>query len=111
MESKSGKSVDVEHAGDSKKGFVGENNGRIERYEGRVRESARCVMNEVFKNVPKGEELHYRIPDALLTHLCEERGIERDEAIRLVLDGEGLIELSFGGGADDVGKEEKSIIG
>ena len=111
MKSKRSEAEDIKHAGDGEKDLPGEGKRSIGRYEGRVRESARRLMDEVFKNEPKGEELHYRIPDALLSRLCEERGIEREEAIRLVLDGEGLIELSFGGGADDVSEEEKSIIG
>lgn len=111
MESKRNEVVDVEFAGNGEKGFTGEGDGRIERYEGRVRESARRLMEEVFKNVPKSEELHYRIPDALLARLCEERGIEREEAVRLVLKGEGLIEPGGSGGTDDIGEEEKAVIG
>ena len=80
--------VDVELAGDGKEALAGKGDGKCARYEGRVRDEARSLMKEVFKDVPQSEELHYRIPDALLTSLCEERGIERDEAVRLVLDGE-----------------------
>lgn len=109
MKSKRSEAEDVKHAGDGEKDLPGEGERSIGRYEGRVRESTRRMMDEVFQNVPKGEELHYRISDALLTSLCEERGIEREEAIRLVLEDEGLIELSFSGGADDIGEEKGSV--
>lgn len=59
MESKRNEAVDVEFAGNGEKGFTGEGDGRIERYEGRVRENARRLMEEVFKNAPrKAEVIH-----------------------------------------------------
>lgn len=49
------------------------------------------------ENVNAGDTEHWTLPDKLLDIVCKERGVDREEAKRLVLEGEWQTELGSGG--------------